>query len=74
MSASRLEAFLAEIYVDEDARARFLANPNGEAMKAGLTRQETEALARIDRVGLELMAKSFERKRHGKREALRQKS
>jgi hypothetical protein len=67
MSASRLEAFLAQIYVDEEARVRFLADPNGEAMKAGLTLQETEALTRIDRVGLELMAKSLERKRSGKK-------
>ena len=74
MSASRLEAFLAEIYVDKDARSRFLADPDGEAMKAGLTKQETEALARIDRVGLELMAKSLERKRSGRMEALPQKS
>jgi hypothetical protein len=74
MSASRLEAFLAQIYVDEEARARFLADPNGEAIKAGLTVQETEALARIDTVGLELMAKSLERKRNGRMEALPQKS
>ena len=66
MSASLLEAFLAQIYVDEEARARFLADPNGEAMKAGLTLQETKALERIDRVGLELMAKSLERKRRGR--------
>jgi hypothetical protein len=63
MSAPRLEAFLAKIYVDEAARSRFLADPRGEAAKAGLTAQEIEAVARIDRVGLELLAQSLERKR-----------
>jgi hypothetical protein len=63
MSASRFEAFLAKLYVDESARAKFLADPRGEAMKAGLTAQEIEAVERIDRVGLELFAQSLERKR-----------
>ena len=47
MSASRLEALLAQIYVDGEARARFLADPTGVALKAGLTTAEAEALARI---------------------------
>jgi len=63
MSASGFEAFLAKIYVDEGARVRFLSDPSGEATKAGLTTQEVEAVERIDRVGLELMSKSLERKR-----------
>ena len=63
MSALHFEAFLANLYVDERARARFLADPRGEAIKAGLTAQEVEAVARIDRVGLDLFAKSLERKR-----------
>lgn len=63
MSASSLEAFLAKIYVDESARARFLADPRGEALNAGLTAQEVEAVARIDRVGLDLLTRSLERKR-----------
>lgn len=63
MSASRFEAFLAKIYVDENARAKFLADPCGEATKAGLTAHEVEAVARIDRVGLDLLAKSLQRKR-----------
>ncbi|MDX6693024.1 MAG: hypothetical protein QOF02_627 [Blastocatellia bacterium] len=66
MSAPGLEAFLAKIYVDEAARKRFLADPRGEAARAGLAAQEVEAVARIDRVGLELLAQSLERKR-GKR-------
>ena len=63
MSALRFEAFLANLYVDERARAKFLADPRGEATKAGLTAQEIEAVARIDRVGLDLFTNSLERKR-----------
>lgn len=63
MSASTFEAFLAKIYVDDSARARFLADPRGEAVKAGLTTQEAESVERIDRVGLDLLTKSLERKR-----------
>lgn len=63
MSASHFEAFLAKIYVDERERAKFLADPRGEATKAGLTAQEIEAVERIDRVGLDLLAKSLARKR-----------
>jgi hypothetical protein len=65
MSASRFEAFLARLYVDECARAKFLVDPRREALKAGLTAQEAEAVARIDRVGLELLAASLQRKRSG---------
>ena len=66
MSASRFEAFLAKLYVDEDARAKFLADPRGEALKEGLTAQEVEDVVRIDRVGLEMFASSLERKRRGR--------
>jgi len=65
MSASRFEAFLAKLYVDESARAKFLVDPRGEAMKAGLTGPEVEAIARIDRIGLDLLTTSLERKRRG---------
>ena len=63
MSASILEAFLARIYVDAQARERFLNDPTAEALKAGLSRDEIEAVKQIDRVGLELFANSLERKR-----------
>lgn len=66
MSASRFEAFLAKLYVDEDARAKFLADPRGEALQEGLTAQEVEDVVRIDRVGLEMFASSLERKRRGR--------
>jgi hypothetical protein len=62
MSAA-FEAFLARIYVEAEARARFLADPRGEAARAGLDAAEEEALAAIDRVGLRLAADSFARKR-----------
>ena len=62
MSAA-FEAFLARIYVDDEARRRFLADPRQEAARAGLAEAEQEALAAIDRVGLELAARSFARKR-----------
>lgn len=63
MSAARLEAFLAKIYVDESSRERFLADPRGEATKAGLSEREIAALEKIDRVGLILIAQSLSKKR-----------
>jgi len=63
MSAERFEAFLAKIYVDEASRERFLADPRGEAAKAGLSDQEIEALEKIDRAGLILTARSLLNKR-----------
>ena len=63
MSAARLEAFLAQLYVDEQARQRFLSNPHDEAANAGLSEQDCTALANIDLVGLEFAADSFARKR-----------
>ena len=67
MNDSRLETFLACIYVDRDARAKFLADPRGEATKAGLTAQQVEDVIKIDRDGLELLADSLERKKHGRK-------
>ena len=67
MNDSRLESFLAKIYVDENARARFLADPRGEAAKAGLTPQQVEDVVKIDRDGLELLAESLKRKKQGGR-------
>lgn len=66
MNAPLLEAFLARIYVDACARSRFLADPRGEAIHAGLSLEEADSLVKIDRVGLELMSRSLERKRRGK--------
>jgi hypothetical protein len=63
MSAPAFEAFLARLYVDAEALARFLADARGEATLAGLAPDEVEALVRIDRVGLEMAARSFAAKR-----------
>ena len=63
MSVATLEAFLARIYVDPQARERFLNDPEAEASRHGLLPDEIEAVKHIDRVGLELFAVSLERKR-----------
>ncbi len=67
MSSPALERFLAKIYVDSDARARFLAAPLEETARAGLSPAECHALASIDRTGLELAARSFAHKRAARR-------
>jgi hypothetical protein len=74
MSTPRFEAFLARIYVEAETRARFLADPRGEAARAGLTEQEIAALEQIDRVGLELASQSLERKRRHRFRRLFQRS
>ena len=67
MSTPKLEQFLARIYVDPAARARFLANPRGEAARAGLPEDQCLALESIDRIGLEMAARSYARKREHKK-------
>ena len=67
MSAERLEAFLARLYVDPKERAKFRANPVAEAKNAGLSSSECQALENIDWVGLEMAARSFAKKRELKR-------
>ncbi len=63
MNSPELERFLAKLYVDPDARAKFLAAPCEEAARAGLSDDQCRALAKIDRIGLEMAARSFDRKR-----------
>ena len=63
MSAQTLEAVLAHLYTDAAARRDFLGDPRGAAARAGLDPVEVDGLAAIDRVGLELAADSFEKKR-----------
>ena len=67
MSAREFETFLARIYVDRGARARFKENPRAEAQRAGLSDEECAALENADFVGLEMAARSFARKRQLKR-------
>jgi hypothetical protein len=63
MSARAFETFLARIYVDARARARFKANPCVEAQRAGLSGEECKALETMDWLGLEMAARSFAHKR-----------
>lgn len=69
MSSVALEIYLARLYTDAAARARFMADPAGETSRAGLSAAECAALVTCDRVGLEMAAESFGHKRaqHGKR-------
>ncbi len=63
MSSPALEAYLARLFTDSAARARFDADPAGEAARAGLSAEECAAMAKCDRIGLEMAAESFDRKR-----------
>ena len=64
---SALLAFLARLYVDDALLERFLEDPRGEALGAGLSDEDAAALERIDRPGLALATASFARKRERKR-------
>jgi hypothetical protein len=61
-----LERLLARVYVDPIARAAFLADPAGEARRAGLPERVVAALASVDRAGIEMQAASFASKRSGR--------
>jgi hypothetical protein len=67
MNTPALERFLARIYVDHDARMRFLANPRGEAERAGLNEHECQSLEKTDRTGLALASRSFAKKRNARK-------
>ena len=68
--SARFEAFLARLYVDADARARFLADARVAATAAALSPEEIDAAEKIDRVGLRMTANSLRHKRHGKRKEI----
>lgn len=57
------EAYLAKIYTDAAERTQLLADPRARAAAVGLSPEEIDALAAIDRDGLALAAASFSRKR-----------
>lgn len=63
MSSPALESFLAKLYTDDEARARFLTDVRGEAERAGLSEAQATALRRIDRAGLQMAAASYAHKR-----------
>lgn len=63
MSAPALEAFLARLYTDESALAKFLEAPTEAARAAGLDDAEVLALADADQIGLVMAAASYRAKR-----------
>ncbi len=63
MTTPAFEAFLARLFADLQARNMFLADPPGEARRAGLSPGEVEAAMRIDPAGLGFAARSFDHKR-----------
>jgi hypothetical protein len=63
MSSPGLEAFLARLYTDEPALARFLQAPSKTARAAGLDDAEVLALADADQIGLVMAAASYRAKR-----------
>jgi hypothetical protein len=73
VSTPSVERFLAKLYVDSASRARFLADPRGEAARAGLSPDQSLALESIDRIGLEMAARSYTVKRTRRQFMARQK-
>ncbi len=62
MSSPQFEAFLTRLYIDADVCARFLADPDSESARAGLSPEECAELNQIDRTGLAFAAESCRRK------------
>ena len=63
MSSPALEEFLARLYTDEPALAKFLQAPTEAARAASLNDAEVSALADADRIGLVMAAASYRAKR-----------
>lgn len=57
------EAYFARILVEPEEGDRFLKDPRGEALRAGLRADQAETLQQIDREGLTMAARSFANKR-----------
>ena len=66
MSSPALETYLARLYTDDALRAAFLLEPRAQALLHGLSPQEAEAMAAMDRVGLQMAAASYRSKRAGR--------
>ena len=66
MSTPEFEAFLARLYTDPEARARFLKDRTAEAIAANLTQDQIASLETLDAEALEAAAHSFARKRQHK--------
>ncbi|MGK5061280.1 hypothetical protein [Janthinobacterium sp. LB3P112] len=69
MSSPALETYLARLYTDDALRAAFMLDPRAQALLHGLSPQEAEAMAAMDRIGLQMAAASYRAKRsaHGSR-------
>ena len=67
MSSPALETYLARLYTDDALRHAFLLAPRAQALLHGLSAREADAMAAIDRVGLQMAAASYRAKRavHG---------
>ena len=63
MSSPALETYLARLYTDDALRAAFLLDPHAQALLHGLSPQEAEAMAAMDRIGLQMAAASYRAKR-----------
>jgi hypothetical protein len=60
---ARLERFLASLYTDDAMRTQFLSDPCLITSLWGLSREQAQSVAGIDRDGLRLAAASFARKK-----------
>jgi pantoate kinase len=58
-----VERFLARLLTDPALRERFLADRAGVAKQAGLSPEETEAMARMPSQDLRTAARSYQHKR-----------
>ncbi|MGK5047785.1 hypothetical protein ACQ4WP_18095 [Janthinobacterium sp. GB4P2] len=68
MSSAALETYLARLYTDDALRHAFLREPRAQALLHGLSQQEADAMAAIDRIGLQMAAASYRAKRAGRAE------
>lgn len=68
MSSPALETYLARLYTDDALRAAFLRDPRAQALLQGLSPQEVDAMASMDRIGLQMAAASYRAKRAGRAE------
>lgn len=66
MSSPALETYLARLYTDDALRHAFLLAPRAQALLHGLSAREADAMAAIDRVGLQMAAASYRAKRAGR--------
>lgn len=62
-SGQALERLLAKIYTDPATLELFLADPVGEAERAGCTKEEAARLGAPDAAGLRMAHRSFRLKR-----------